>query len=197
MTLLMGGTGTSPMSSRLDIAPDHDSRLIERIGALDHDAFEQLYRRFARPILSMAIRQLRDRGRAEDATQDVFVSVWRSAKTYRSDRGTAAGWIFAVARNAIIKHARQPLEKIGDPPEVVAVWMGPEERAEQAWLAWRVHTALELVPERERKVLELAYWSGLSQSEIARQLAIPVGTVKTRTRSGLAHLAELLRDIDQ
>ncbi len=65
-------------------------------------------------------------------------------------------------------------------------------RAEQGWVAWRVHRALEELPEREREVIALAYWSGLSQSEVAEFLAIPLGTVKTRTRSALAHLADLL-----
>jgi RNA polymerase sigma-70 factor (ECF subfamily) len=71
---------------------------------------------------------------------------------------------------------------------------GPAERAEAAWLAWRVHGALEQLPAHERPVIELAYWGGLSQSEISTRLGVPLGTVKTRTRSALARLADLLED---
>ena len=72
---------------------------------------------------------------------------------------------------------------------------GPDEQAETAWLVWRVHAALERVPERERVVLELAYWSGLSQTEIASYLDVPLGTVKTRTRTGLSRLAGMLEEV--
>jgi RNA polymerase sigma-70 factor (ECF subfamily) len=71
---------------------------------------------------------------------------------------------------------------------------GPAERAEQSWVAWRVHRALEELPDREHEVIALAYWSGLSQSEVAEYLGIPLGTVKTRTRAALARLADLLGD---
>jgi RNA polymerase sigma-70 factor (ECF subfamily) len=71
---------------------------------------------------------------------------------------------------------------------------GPEERAEASWLAWQVHAAVGLLPEHERPVIELAYWGGLSQSEIAERLHVPLGTVKTRTRSALARLADLLEE---
>jgi RNA polymerase sigma-70 factor (ECF subfamily) len=79
-----------------------------------------------------------------------------------------------------------------DPPEEVSSEVSPPDRAEQSWTAWRVHRAMEELPESERVVLELAYWHGLSQSEIANRLRIPLGTVKTRTRSGLHRLADLL-----
>ena len=79
-----------------------------------------------------------------------------------------------------------------EPGEDPSPDIGPPERAEQSWLAWRVHRAMEELPPNERLVLELAYWRGLSQSEIARHLRIPLGTVKTRTRSGLRRLADLL-----
>jgi RNA polymerase sigma-70 factor (ECF subfamily) len=80
-------------------------------------------------------------------------------------------------------------------PEKAAEETGPDERAEAAWLAWRVHSAVEKLPERERIVLELAYWSGLSQTEIASYLDVPLGTVKTRTRAGLARLTSLLEEV--
>jgi RNA polymerase sigma-70 factor (ECF subfamily) len=171
-----------------------DGDLIQRVGNGDRNAFETLYRRFARPVFGLALRRLGDRGRAEDAVQETFTSIWRSASTYRPERGPGAPWLYAVARNAIVDKGRSRAEAPAEPPEEVAAEPGPAEQAEASWLAWRVHLALEELPDHERTVLELAYWSGLSQSEVARFLDIPLGTVKTRTRSALAHLADLLED---
>jgi DNA-directed RNA polymerase specialized sigma24 family protein len=128
------------VSARPAIDPS-DADLLQRIARGDRGAFELLYSRYARAVLSLALRLLRDRGHGEDAPS----------------------------------------------PE-----RGPAERAEQSWLSWRVHRAIAELPERERVALELAYWSGLSQSEIAEHLDVPLGTVKTRTRAALARLAQML-----
>ena len=109
-----------------------DGELIQRAATGDRSAFEDLYRRYARPVFGLALRRLGDRGRAEDAVQETFASVWRSAGSYK--------------------------------------------------------------PERGREVIGLAYWSGLSQSEVAEFLGIPLGTVKTRTRAALHRLSEILGD---
>ncbi|HEY7004723.1 MAG TPA: sigma-70 family RNA polymerase sigma factor [Gaiellaceae bacterium] len=174
---------------------ESDSRLIERVGRGDREAFEQLYKRFARPVFTMALRQLGDNGRAEDAAQETFAAVWRSAKSYKAERGTASAWLYAVARHAIIDRARQKRENAIEAPDEADVRAGPAELAEESWLAWRVHSALELIPERERVVIELAYWSGLSQTEIASYLDVPLGTVKTRTRTGLQRLSGILEEV--
>ena len=79
-----------------------------------------------------------------------------------------------------------------DPPEIVSSDAGPDEQVQSSYVSWRVHRAVQDLPQHEREVLELAYWGGLSQSEVAQFLDIPLGTVKTRTRSGLARLADLL-----
>jgi RNA polymerase sigma-70 factor, ECF subfamily len=171
-----------------------DNELIERVGAGDRSAFELLYRRYARPIFGLALRRLGDRGRAEDAVQEAFASVWRSAGTYRTERGAGAHWLYAVARNAIVDRGRARGEHPTEPADEISAEPGPAERAESDWAAWRVHRALAELPEREQAVLELAYWGGLSQSEIAERLGIPLGTVKTRTRSALSRLADLLEE---
>jgi RNA polymerase sigma-70 factor (ECF subfamily) len=173
----------------------NDGELLQRIAGGDREAFDVLYRRFVRPVFAMALRRLGDRGRAEDATQDAFASVWRSASSYRAERGPGAPWLYAVARNAIIDRARARSESPMELPEEASSEPGPPEEAEQSWLAWRVHRALQELPEQERPLLELAYWSGLSQSEIADFLNIPLGTVKTRTRSALARLADALEEL--
>lgn len=173
-------------------AHDTDSDLIVRTAQGDRDAFEQLYKRFARPVFGLALRRLGDRFRAEDAVQETFTSVWRSARTYRPDRGAGGTWLYAVARNAIADRARARQEPAADPPDLPSTEAGPSEQTEDSWVSWRVHRAVAELPEQERVLVELAYWSGLSQSEVAEYVGIPLGTVKTRTRAALARLADVL-----
>jgi len=175
------------------VAPDAaDSDLLVRVADRDRAAFELLYQRYVRSIFGLAMRRLRDRQRAEDAVQETFAAIWRSAASYRPERGPAAPWLYAVARNAIVDRLRVRVEPPTEVPDVVSSEPGPSDRAELSFISWRVHRALEELPEKEREVVELAYWSEMSQSEVADYLNIPLGTVKTRTRSALARLAELL-----
>jgi len=171
-----------------------DSELIERVADGDRPAFEELYRRYAPAVLGLAVRRLGDRGRAEDAAQEAFVAIWRSARTYDPGRGTGAPWLYAVARNAITDGLRRSPEPAAELEDRPGGGPDPADRAEASWTAWRVHRALEVLPPHERPVIELAYWRGLSQSEIAESLGIPLGTVKTRTRSALARLADALEE---
>ena len=169
-----------------------DGELIIRAGDGDRGAFEILYRRYSRPVFGLALRRLGDRGRAEDAVQETFASVWRAARSYKPERGPGGPWLYAVARNAITDRSRARNEPAVEAPEQESHEPSPAERADASWTAWRVHRALEELSENERRVIELAYWGGLSQSEVADYLGIPLGTVKTRTRAALAHLADVL-----
>jgi RNA polymerase sigma-70 factor (ECF subfamily) len=175
-------------------APDgpSDVDLLLRVADRDREAFEILYHRYVRPVFGLALRRLRDRQRAEDAVQETFAAVWRSARSYRPERGPAAPWLYTVARNAIVDRQRARVDQPAEVPDTPSAEPGPLDRAEASFVSWRVHRALEELPEREREVLELAYWSELSQSEVAEYLHIPLGTVKTRTRSALSRLADLL-----
>jgi len=194
MELAIAAPGTaasrwnSPMMRR-----DPDGELVVRVARGDRAAFETLYRRYIRSVYSLALRRLGDPQSAEDAAQEAFAAVWRSARTYRPERGAAAPWLYSIARNAAVDKLppRQPLPTAPDSPDEGP---GPENRAEHEWLRWRVHHALEELPDTEREVLALAYWGERSQSEIASELGIPLGTVKTRTRSGLSRLAGLLEE---
>jgi RNA polymerase sigma-70 factor (ECF subfamily) len=186
-----------PVAAKLVVVPHagrigEDERLLAQIADGDQAAFEVLYRRYARPVLALAQRRLGDAGKAEDALQEAFISVWRSASTYRPERGAAVAWLYAVARNAIADRGRRRQEPLAEPPDVPSPDAGPDARAEQEWLRWRVHSALEKLPSGERELIVLAYWGGLSQSEVADRLDIPLGTVKTRTRAALSRLATLL-----
>lgn len=177
------------------VSPDaSDGELLARIADRDHDAFELLYHRYVRPIFGFTLRRLRDRPRAEDATQETFAAIWRSAASYRPERGPAAPWLYTIARNAVVDRLRARQDPPGEVPDLATLEPGPAERAESGFVSFRVHSALDSLPEKEREVLELAYWSGLSQTEVAGFLGIPLGTVKTRTRSALARLADILED---
>jgi RNA polymerase sigma-70 factor (ECF subfamily) len=184
---------TAPVNATAEDDPS-DAALLVRVGSADRDAFEVLYHRYARSIFGLALRRLRDRGQAEEVTQEAFAAVWRSAQSYLPERGSAGGWLYTVARNAVLDRLRRNARTAttAELPELASTEDGPDEQAEQAYTAWRVHRALEELKPDERKVIELAYWSGLSQSEVADFLGQPLGTVKTRTRSALARLAVVL-----
>jgi RNA polymerase sigma-70 factor (ECF subfamily) len=179
-------------SAAAEPRPTSDGELLVRIGAGDREAFEELYGRFARPVLGLALHRLGDRGRAEDAVQEAFASIWRAAARYRPERGPGAPWVYAVARNAITDRWRRRPESPMEAPDEPSLEPGPDERAEQAWRSFCVHRALEVLPSQERVLIENAYWLGLSQSEIAARLQLPLGTVKTGTRAALARLAVVL-----
>jgi RNA polymerase sigma-70 factor (ECF subfamily) len=184
-------------SSRLvavDISALSDEDLLERVAQVrDTEAFELLYRRYSRAVYAVVRRMLADHGRSEDVVQEAFASVWRAAAGYRRERGSASGWLFAIARNASADALRgRRTATVAEPPDLPDPSAGPEQRTAAELEAFAVHAAVDSLPDRERAVIELAYFSGLSQSEVAERLSLPLGTVKTRTRSGLARLAERL-----
>jgi RNA polymerase sigma-70 factor, ECF subfamily len=182
------------------LVADSDGELLCRIAERDREAFEILYRHYARPVYGLALRRLQDRERAKDATQGAFAAIWRSAATYVPERGGGTRWLFTVARNAIVDHAGRasPTQLVAsvEPPEVASREPGPESVAEDGWLAFRVHAAVAELPELERVPLELAYWGDHSRSEIAELLDLPLGTVETRTRSALARLVVRLEGLE-
>jgi RNA polymerase sigma-70 factor, ECF subfamily len=191
---------SSTIGARADrlVAVDHarlsDEDLLERVARhRDGEAFDVLYRRYSRAVYAVVWRMVGDRARSEDAAQDAFVNVWRAASTYKRDRGSAVGWMFAIARNtaADVLRARVPVPA-GEVPDRADPGPGPSESVASDMEAFKVHAAVDSLPEREREVIELAYFSGLSQSEVAEKLGLPLGTVKTRTRSALGRLSERL-----
>src|SRR3954451_6759116 len=167
-----------------------DEQLLALVADGDEAAFERLYERFARPIYSLCLRTLGDAGRAEDTAQEVFASVWRAARSFDPNRGNATAWIFTIARNASTDAARRHIARpVASAPDVADPSPSLDDRAISSAEAFRVHSALETLPPSEREVIELAYFRGLSQSEIGRALSPPLGTVKTRTRTALRRLA--------
>ena len=177
----------------LTIAEPTSENLLSRIADGDREAFELLCRRFLRPIHTEAQRVVGDAAAAEDVTQEVFVRIWRAAGRFDADRGSAAAWICTIARNRARDHVRVrrpiPVEEL---PEPVDESGGTDAAQLRDAEALDVHAALSELTDPLRELIELAYWHGLSQSEIADRLRLPLGTVKTRTRRALAQLAELL-----
>jgi RNA polymerase sigma-70 factor (ECF subfamily) len=168
--------------------------LLARVASGDRMAFAVVSERFVRPVFTEAMRVVGDAAAAEDVSQEVFERIWRAAGRFDPSRGSAAAWICTIARNRARDHVRvrRPIP-MADTPEVIDEDSADGGAAREAE-ALDVHAAVaELAPEM-RELIELAYWHGLSQSEIAERTGLPLGTVKTRTRRALAHLAELLGD---
>jgi len=187
-------TDSNPLTDSVSTDVE-DRALVARAASGDREALHELVQGHQAWIYNIAVRMLAHPQDAEDATQETFTSIWRSASSYRADRGSGAPWLYAVARNAIVDRARARSETPTEVPDEASLEPGPPDEAERSWLAWRVHRAMQELPEHERPLLELAYWSGLSQSEIADFLNIPLGTVKTRTRSALGRLADALEEL--
>ena len=179
------------------VAPDVSVRLLGDIARGDRDAFARFYDLHAALVHTFALRVLREPAEAEEVVQDVFVQVWRQAETYSRDRGTPEAWLITMARSRGIDKLRsrrrrnemvRPAENPDRLPEPVALESASGPAEARATLGG----ALAELPAAQRSVLELAYFDGLTQSEIAAKLGEPLGTVKTRMRSGLERLRGML-----
>ena len=181
-----------------------DGVLIERVRRRDQAAMATLYDRYARPVYSVALRVVREPRAAEDVVQDAFLTVWRRPDAYLPERGAFGPWILRVARNRAIdllrRGARERFEPDDDAVGFVERVVDPEpDPGEQVWaetVARRVRAALGDLTPPQREVIELAYFGGLTQREMAARLAIPLGTVKTRVRTALRRLAEILEEAE-
>ena len=189
-------TSANPSLGIVGRSSSSDEDLFELVAELrDEAAFEELYRRYARAVYGVVRRVISDRTRTEDVVQEAFTNAWRGAAGYRRERGPARTWLFAIARNAAVDALRtRAAVSHSEIPDLPDGGPGPDERAATAEDAFRVHAAVEGLPDQEREVIELAYFQGLSQSEVAARLGMPLGTVKTRTRRALTDLAEQLAD---
>lgn len=170
-----------------------DGELIRQIAMGSQEAFGVLWDRFGAGIYTLCHRRLGDHGAAEDATQEAFTSVWRRAGTFDPARGSAAGWLYAIGRNAAAQLARRSRAN----KNIIVLDEQAAETEYDPVTSLAVHAALTRLPATEREVLELAYFEDMTQTTIAARLQLPLGTVKTRTRAGLQRLANYLEDIDE
>jgi RNA polymerase sigma-70 factor (ECF subfamily) len=171
-------------------------RLIQQTANGDHEAFSQLYDRFCSLVFTLAMRMLRARSDAEDLLQEVFVQIWRQAENYTEERGSPEAWIINMARSRAIDKIRsiRRTEKsfvLTDDPARAQTSESVQSPAGESEVRLSMTSALANLPENQRRVLELAYFDGLTQSEIADRLGEPLGTVKTRMRSGIQRLREI------
>lgn len=173
-----------------------DEQVLEAVSRGDDDALGVLYDRFGRLAFRLAFRILRDRALAEDAVQEAFLAVWRSADAYKRERAKPSTWILTVVHRRAVDIVRREQSRRGEPLE-----LAPEPSAgpadEDAVLRDRraaVQAALTELPGEQRQALELAYYGGLTQSELAERLGVPLGTVKSRMFAGLGRLRELLAE---
>lgn len=178
-----------------------DEALVALVARGDEDALAELYDRVGRVAYGLALRVLRDERHAEDAVQEAFLQVWRSAATFRAERAKASTWILTLVHRRAVDLVRREERRQADPlTDDSAAGVGREETDEAAWLRFereRVQAALKQLPDVQREALELAYYGGFSQSELAERLGVPLGTIKSRMFAGLARLRELLDDSTQ
>jgi RNA polymerase sigma-70 factor (ECF subfamily) len=182
--------GQATEDTRADIA------LIERIAARDESAVSALYDRHSRLLFGLILRIVRDRSEAEEVLQEVFLSVWTKVNSYDRALGSPAGWLVRIARNRGIDRLRtnavrtRTVEAVEDTrtPE------NPESSAVRSQLCARVRAALAGLPGDQRELIEHAYFTGLSHSELAARFGLPLGTVKTRVRTGMMVLRQRLTD---
>ena len=178
-----------------------DARLIERIVQRDQKALAELYDRFSGPLYGTALRVLRDPAEAQDVVHDVFVTLWEKAATFELTRGSAFSWAVTLVRNRAIDRVRmrrRRAELLSDalPADLGYVDSGSStsggELAAESDDARAVRAAVATLPLEQKRALELAFFSGLTQEEIARKLSEPLGTVKARIRRGLIKLRDSL-----
>ncbi len=186
------------MTLRVPPALEDDRAAVDRMARGDASAVADLYDRHARAVYSLALRMLADASEAEDVVQDVFTQAWRQAGLYDPARAPVIGWLLVITRARALdrlraRRSRIPMAGVGpDPATVADLSPGPDARIIGLEQGSRVRAALASLTSVQREAIELAYYKGLSQSDIAERLNEPLGTIKTRMRSGLLKLRELL-----
>ena len=169
-------------------APEDDAELLTRVQHGDERAMAVLFDRYSKIVYSVALRVLRDTASAEDVMQEIFMQIWRNPNSFVAAKGSLGGWLAVVSRNRSIDTLRRkrPSEQVEEMNLASSTNLADE--AERSILMERARAAVLLLPVEQRKTLEMAFFDGLTHSEIAEMTGDPLGTVKTRIRSGLLTL---------
>jgi RNA polymerase sigma-70 factor (ECF subfamily) len=173
-----------------------DEALLALIARSDEEALAALYDRFGRIAYGLAFRVVRDAALAQDAVQDAFLAAWRTAAGFDPQRGSASAWLLTLVHRRAVDIVRREDRRRAEPLDEVPAAAG-DATDEEAWVRERrrtVQAALARLPDDQRQALELAYYGGLSQSELAERLGVPLGTIKSRMFAALGRLRELLGD---
>lgn len=170
------------------VGAEEDLMLLERVRRGDQAAMATLYDRYSRIVYSVALRVLRDPATAEDVLQEIFMQVWRSPGSFSGAKGSLGGWLAVVARNRSIDQLRRrrPTDQVEE--VALASPFNLAEEAERHAMMDRARAAIVHLPAEQRKTLEMAFFDGLTHTEIAEMTGEPLGTVKTRIRSALLSL---------
>jgi len=181
---------------RRDHAHLSDEALVALVARSDETALAELYDRIGGIAYGLAYRVLRDESLAEDAVQEAFLGLWRTAASFIPERAKASTWLLTLVHRRAVdlvrREQRRRAEPLEDAPESLT-----ESAEDDAWLRLereRVQGALAQLPDQQREAIELAYYGGFTQSELAERLGQPLGTIKSRMFAGLARLRELLDD---
>ena len=173
-----------------------DEALVALAARSEQSALAELYDRYGRTAYGLALRIVRDKALAEDAVQEAFLTIWRTASRFVPERGKASTWILTLVHRRAVDAVRREQRRRADSLERAAE-PAVEGVEEDAWLRLqreRVQAALRNLPDAQREALELAYYGGFSQSELAERLGQPLGTIKSRMFGGLSRMRELLGD---
>ena len=179
---------------RRDLAHLSDEALVALVARSEESALAELYDRIGGTAYGVAYRILRDEALAEDAVQEAFLGLWRSAGSFVPERAKASTWLLTLVHRRAVDLVRREQRRRAEPLESVPEPAGGSAE-EAAWLRLereRVQAALAELPDQQREAIELAYYGGYTQSELAERLGEPLGTIKSRMFSGLARLRELL-----
>jgi RNA polymerase sigma-70 factor (ECF subfamily) len=180
------------LADRSTASITEDSLLLQRVRQGDQAAMAEIFDRYGRVVYSVALRVLKDPGHAEDVTQEIFFQIWRNSDSFVQGRGSLGAWLVVVARNRSIDllRRRKPTDSVDD--VVLACPCNLASEAEHNMMMQKVQKVLRDLPAEQQKSMELAFFEGLSHSEIAARTGDPLGTVKTRIRLALATLRKAL-----
>ena len=180
-----------------DLAHLSDEALVALVARGEEIALAELYDRMGRVSFGLALRIVRDEGLAEDAVQEAFLAVWRSASRFLPERSKASTWVLTLVHRRAVDLVRREERRRTEPLEAAPETAAADTAADVAWLRLereRVQDALRALPDPQREAIELAYYGGFTQSELAERLGQPVGTIKSRMFNGLARLREVLME---